>query len=222
MYDIPVDGKRLCVGPERRRQRSSVAIDGQLGGNMIRNAASTDALVPQYRMGSTSNSGLITKLHMEYYLPKAPFSLKVGYEHEELHFLKGDGSCDLNQLMLGGRWYPAPAQWKVCPYVGVDVLYAFGADRGPFEMTSSMSWSVNGLTEKTIPMPSKALPKLRGLVLVPLWEPTSTCSQASPCSWNIATGWASTLLIELITRREAAVARPIIMDRCTATRSPSA
>lgn len=27
------------------------AIDGQLGGNMIRNAASTDALVPQYRMG---------------------------------------------------------------------------------------------------------------------------------------------------------------------------
>lgn len=125
------------------------AIDGQLGGNMIRNAASTDALVPQYRMGSTSNSGLITKLHMEYYLPKAPFSLKAGYEHEELHFLKGDGSCDLNQLMLGGRWYPAPAQWKVSPYVGVDVLYAFGADRGPFEMTSSMSWSANGLTENT-------------------------------------------------------------------------
>lgn len=125
------------------------AIDAQIGGNATPGASSSNADVPRYRAGSSSNSGLVTKFHVEYYLPKSRFSLKAGYEHEELNFLKGDGGQDLDQLMLGGRWYPAPAKWKINPYVGADVLYAFTADRGPFERSASLSWSENTLSEKT-------------------------------------------------------------------------
>ncbi len=125
------------------------AIDAQIGGNIVQSATSNNTNVPKYRDGSTSNSGLLTKLHVEYYLPKTRFSLKAGYEREELKFLRGDGNNELNQLMLGGRWNPAPAHWKVAPYVGADVLYAFDADRGPFEMSSSMSWSYSQMSKKT-------------------------------------------------------------------------
>ena len=84
------------------------AIDGQVGGNITSKASSPDGSVPRLRALSTSCTGLLTKLHVEYYLPKTNFSLKAGYEHEELTFLKGDASADISQLMLGGRWYPAP------------------------------------------------------------------------------------------------------------------
>ena len=113
------------------------AIEGQVGANFTQKASALDANVPRKRILPSSNSGLLTKLHIEYYLPKTHFSLKAGYEHEELNFLKGDGSADLNQLMLGGRWYPAPKEWKVVPYVGWDVLWAYDTERGPFHMSAS-------------------------------------------------------------------------------------
>lgn len=125
------------------------AIDAQVGGNIVQSATSNNTDVPKYRSGSTSNSGLLTKLHVEYYLPKTSFSLKAGYEREQLNFLKGDGCNELNQLMLGGRWYPSPTHWKVAPYVGADILYAIDADRGPFEMSSYMSWSYSQMSKKT-------------------------------------------------------------------------
>lgn len=113
------------------------AIDGQVGANFTLKASSPDANVPRHRILPSSNSGLVTKLHVEYYLPKTDFSLKAGYEHEELNFLRGDGSANLNQLMLGGRWYPAPKSWKVAPYVGIDALWAYDTERGPFHMGAS-------------------------------------------------------------------------------------
>ncbi len=125
------------------------AIDAQVGGNIVQSATSNNIDVPKYRSGSTSNSDLLTKLHVEYYLPKTSFSLKAGYEREQLSFLKGDGCNELNQLMLGGCWYPAPTHWKVAPYVGADVLYAIDADRGPFKMSSYMSWSYSQMSKKT-------------------------------------------------------------------------
>lgn len=115
------------------------AIDGQVGGNITSKASSPASGVPRLRALSTSCTGLLTKLHVEYYLPKTNFSLKAGYEHEELTFLKGDASADLSQLMLGGRWYPAPGDWPVVPYLGMDVLWAYNCDRGDFSMDASVS-----------------------------------------------------------------------------------
>lgn len=90
------------------------AIDGQVGGNITSKASSPASGVPRLRALSTSCTGLVTKLHVEYYLPKTNFSLKAGYEHEELTFLKGDASADLSQLMLGGRWYPTLGIGQSC------------------------------------------------------------------------------------------------------------
>ncbi len=144
------------------------AIDAQIGGNLVPSATSTNNDVPKYRGGSTSNSGLFTKLHVEYYLPKTHFSLKAGYEREQLHFLKGEGCQELNQLMLGGRWYPAPDHWKIAPYVGTDVLYAIDADRGPFEMSSYMSWSYSQMSKNTYSYEAQGIVKAPRFSLGPI------------------------------------------------------
>ena len=144
------------------------AIDAQVGGNIIPAASSSHADVPRYRIGSSANSGLVTKVRAEYYLSKSRFSLKAGYEHEELNFLKGDGGQDLDQLMLGTRWYPAPARWKVAPYVGADVLYAFSADRGPFGMSSQMSWSDNNLSQTSYSYVAEGVAKAPRFSLGPI------------------------------------------------------
>lgn len=144
------------------------AIDAQIGGNFVPSTTSNNTDVPKYHSGSTARSGLLTQLHVEYYLPKTHFSLKAGYEREELNFLKGDGSQELNQLMFGGRWYPAPAHWKVAPYAGADVLYAFDADRGPFDMSSYMSWSYSQMSKKTYSYAAKGIVKAPRFSLGPI------------------------------------------------------
>lgn len=144
------------------------AVDAQIGGNIIPGASSSYADVPRYRTGSSSNSCLVTKFHVEYYLPKSRFSLKAGYEHEEINFLRGDGNSDLNQLMLGARWYPAPTRWKVAPYVGSDILYAFGAERGPFGMDASMSWSDSNLSKSTYSYTAEGVAKAPRFSLGPI------------------------------------------------------
>lgn len=144
------------------------AIDVQIGGNVIPSATAANTDVPRYRMGSTSNTGLVTKIHAEYFLPKNHFSLKAGYEHEELNFLKGDADKDLDQLMLGGRWYPAPGGWKVAPYVGADILYGFGAQRGPFQMSSRLSWSESGLSQTTYGYAAQGIAKAPRFSLGPI------------------------------------------------------
>lgn len=106
------------------------AIDAHIGGTSIISAHHTGGNVPMYRDGSTSQIGLLTGLHIEYYIPGTQYSVKAGYEHEEINYLKGDLTYDLNQLMVGGRWRMAPTDWWVQPYVGVDVLWALDAERG--------------------------------------------------------------------------------------------
>ena len=110
------------------------AIDAHIGGNSVISAHQAGGNVPMYRSLSTSQRGLITRLHVEYYIPGTHWSAKAGYEHEEINYLKGDLTCDLNQLMVGGRWRPAPADWWVQPYVGGDVLWALDAERGDYKM----------------------------------------------------------------------------------------
>ena len=144
------------------------AIDAQVGGNFVPSATANNTYVPKYRVGSTSNLGLLTKLHVEYYLSKTSFSIKAGYEREEVNFLKGDGGEELNQLMLGGRWYPAPSHWKVVPYVGADVLYALDAERGPFEMSSSMSWSYSQISKMTYSYVAQGIAKAPRFSLGPI------------------------------------------------------
>ena len=86
-----------------------------------------------------SHSGLLTKLHAEYYIPFSPFSVKGGYEHEEMGLLGGDAYADVNQLMLGGRYYPAPAKWVIQPYAGLDTYYNIGEKTKRIDMAASSS-----------------------------------------------------------------------------------
>ena len=115
------------------------AIDAHIGGGFYQNAHHTGAEVPKYHFGSTQNIGMLTKFHAEYYLPNTNFSLKAGYEHEEVTFLEGEAAYDINQLMLGGRWYVAPTDWWVQPYVGLDMLCAFDAEHSAFSTSASIT-----------------------------------------------------------------------------------
>lgn len=83
------------------------SVDAHIGGNALVSGSASGGDVPLYRSGSTSQSGLVTRLHVEYLLPiYFPLSVKAGYEHEEITMLKGDASYDLSQLSLGARWAP--------------------------------------------------------------------------------------------------------------------
>ncbi len=105
------------------------AIDAHIGGNATIGAHRSGGNAPLFRMGAASQTGMLTSLHAEYYIPNSQWSVKAGYEHEEISYLKGDANSDLNQLMAGGRWRPAPTDWWVQPYVGADVLWAIDAGR---------------------------------------------------------------------------------------------
>lgn len=104
------------------------SIDAHIGGNATISAHRSGGNAPLYRIGSTNQTGMLTSLHAEYYVPNSQWSVKAGYEHEEISYLKGDANYDLNQLMVGGRWRPAPGDWWVQPYVGADVLWAIDAE----------------------------------------------------------------------------------------------
>ena len=71
------------------------AIDAHIGGGFYQNAHHTGAEVPKYHFGSTQNIGMLTKFHAEYYLPNTNFSLKAGYEHEEVMLLLQIGGFNL-------------------------------------------------------------------------------------------------------------------------------
>lgn len=59
----------------------------------------------------------------EYYLPGTQLSVTGGYSHEEMTFYGGDVSTDMSQITLGGRWYPAPQNWSIQPYVGASTCW---------------------------------------------------------------------------------------------------
>lgn len=115
------------------------SVDAHIGGNSLVSGSASGGDVPLYRSGSTSQSGLVTRLHVEYLLPiYFPLSVKAGYEHEEITMLKGDASYDLSQLSLGARWRPASPLWHVQPYAGFDVLWAPSAERGGMDMETRL------------------------------------------------------------------------------------
>ena len=115
------------------------AIDAHIGGNATIGAHHSGGNAPLYRIGSTSQTGMLTSLHAEYYIPGTQWSVKGGYEHEEISYLKGDINSDLNQLMVGGRWRPVPGDWWVQPYVGADVLWAIDAERHELNTDATLS-----------------------------------------------------------------------------------
>lgn len=95
--------------------------------------------------GSTLPSvreGFASGVHVEYFLPYAPFSLKAGYEHEELNFVNQDISSTMKSLSLGGRYYPLPRHWVVQPYTGADLLVNIGAVNDNQSMESYSSSAV--------------------------------------------------------------------------------
>lgn len=125
----------------------SWAVDFQVGGAIAGGSSVQGSDLPLQRVGSSSNSGLLTKLHLEKYLGNGHYSVKAGYEHEEINALEGDFSSDFSELSLGGRWYPAPNEWVVQPYAGADMLWNFNAGHGPFSTwasTGSYEYSMEG------------------------------------------------------------------------------
>ena len=117
------------------------AVDVQIGGGeplIGRN----DLNASGYFVGSTgSASSFLTKFHAEYFIPYTHFSIKAGYEHERMDLLSGDAETSLNQLMVGGRWYPAPWSWTIRPYVGVDALVYIGQLNDNYQITSPEGYS---------------------------------------------------------------------------------
>lgn len=45
------------------------SVDAHIGGNSLVSGSASGGDVPLYRSGSTSQSGLVTRLHVEYLLP---------------------------------------------------------------------------------------------------------------------------------------------------------
>lgn len=108
----------LCWAQEGNCRRW--AVDGQIGLGLLRpleNRESAEGSLPK------DKPSIVTKLHLEYYLPHSPFSLKAGFEHEEMKFMNKKISCGVSQLMAGGRYYPAPSCWRVQPFLGADLFF---------------------------------------------------------------------------------------------------
>ena len=123
-----------------------------------------------------SHSGLLTKLHAEYYIPFSPFSVKGGYEHEEMGLLGGDAYADVNQLMLGGRYYnPMPVSTPTTISV------------------RKQSASIWRLPRPTTIWITRGKASSECLLSVPhrLSVSISICSPASRFKWNTASEWAS-------------------------------
>ena len=118
--------------------RRKWGVNFQVGGIMPTHPkAGRNGMLP---MGSQENqSGLLTKLHFEYYIPQYPLSVKGGYEHEEVNLLGSDVSFDMKQMMLGGRYYPVPKDWLVQPYLGIDTYWNIGPQQETLRMKASSS-----------------------------------------------------------------------------------
>lgn len=127
---VPLEAPAQDADSERRW-----ALDGALGPVKLTNL---------HTMGQSINSslpsvktGLMTSLHAEYFILASHFSLTAGYEKEELNYQGQDLSANLQQAMLGGRWYPAPKEWMVQPYIGLDAFCNLGSTRQTITMNSS-------------------------------------------------------------------------------------
>lgn len=117
------------------------ALDVQYGG-AIPVIGHNELTGPGYFVGPVkSTSGTVYKLHTEIYMPNTHFSVKGGYEHERLSILAGDAETELSELMLGGRWYPAPWVWSVQPYLGLDGYLNIGHLNSRGAMNSSEGYT---------------------------------------------------------------------------------
>ena len=113
------------------------AVDAQFGG-AIPLIGHNDLTGPGYFTGSTKGRhGTVNKLHAELYMPNTHFSVKGGYEHERLSILSGDAETELKEMMLGGRWYPAPWIWNVQPFVGLDGYLNISSLNNHYSISSS-------------------------------------------------------------------------------------
>lgn len=127
---IPFEAPAQDADGERRW-----ALDGALGPVKLTNLHTTGQSVTASWPGVTT--GLMTSLHAEYFIPATHFSLTAGYEKEELNCQGQDLSANLQQAMLGARWYPAPKEWMVQPYIGLHAFCNLGSTRQTLTMTSS-------------------------------------------------------------------------------------
>lgn len=75
---------------------------------------------------SPKQGGVGYNLSLEYYLPNSPFSLKAGYDSEELAMFSDNISARLRQLSLGGRYYFLKPDFYLQPFIGAETYFHFG------------------------------------------------------------------------------------------------
>jgi len=88
------------------------AVEGNIGGTFIKDK--TDMHDP-----FNVKNGFAYYYGAEYFIPCSDFSVCMGYQGKELYLGTQSVSANLQTLNIGGRWYPAPKQWRVQPYVGL-------------------------------------------------------------------------------------------------------
>ena len=68
----------------------------------------------------SSKHGKVTYLGAEYYIPDTHFSLRLGYQNEKIKIIRDMVAPIQESVSAGGRWYPAPYEWRIQPYLGAN------------------------------------------------------------------------------------------------------
>lgn len=109
-----------------------------VGINTSKSVVSTDNTPARFG-NSTGFGDSGATIHLEYYIPYTNLSIVGGYENETLSFCDGDVLADMNNIMLGGRWYVALKSWFVQPYIGANVYCNLSGrnDNGRIDVSGS-------------------------------------------------------------------------------------
>ena len=85
----------------------------------------------------SSKHGKVTYLGAEYYIPDTHFSLRLGYQNEKIKIIRDMVAPVQESVSAGGRWYPAPYEWRIQPYLGANTNVYFSGNQ------NSKSWNQN-------------------------------------------------------------------------------
>ena len=89
----------------------------------------------------SSKHGKVTYLGAEYYIPDTHFSLRLGYQNEKIKIIRDMVAPIQESVSAGGRWYPAPYEWRIQPYLGANTNVYFSGNQ------NSKWWNQNkGIT----------------------------------------------------------------------------
>lgn len=113
------------------------ALSGVLGPGILSNVhtvpmSGANALV---ETSTGTKMGLARGLFAEYYIPNSNFSIKAGYDRENINIDKVNISFDMSNILVGGRYYYEIQSFH--PYGGIDLMYNVGERH--FDVDGSVS-----------------------------------------------------------------------------------